>query len=371
MTMLRRFLCALVLWCAALTSATAQQYCPEYNLTAPQGTLVVGTKFSPPFVMGSKAAPEGIGIDLWHLIADCLDLAPGAYRYVEYGTTEELIEAAAKGEVDLAISAVPITVADEAVIDFSFPFFEASLGTIVPDRNRAANFGLLISRVLDSNILTIVFGLLCFMVAVAISHWWVERRSGNDFFSGGPLSGLYRSLIWATLLLFQGQGDPFELKSRFGQFSVLMLMFVGVAIVSSFTAVIASSLTLQALEPEVRTVADLENRTVAVINQGNAARWAADAGITVQSLNALSQAQRYFDEDEIEVLIHEQEILRYLINRKNLTGVKLAPLTMAPRNYAIAFPQGSTLREPVNLTLLSIIDSPAWQDTLQTYFGGR
>ncbi|WP_296428363.1 transporter substrate-binding domain-containing protein [Yoonia sp.] len=362
---------SLILWCLTATMPYAQQSCPDVDLQNLERPIVVGTKFSPPFVMGSKTAPDGLSIDLWRLIADCFRLGQDDYRYVEYGTIEELVDAATVGDVDLAISAIPITVADERIVDFSFPYFEASLGTIVPDRNRSANFKLLLERILDSNILAIVFGLLCFMVAVAVGYWWVERRSGNEFFSGGPFSGLYRALIWAALLVFQGEGDPFELKSRLGQLLVLLLMFVGVTIISSFTAIITSSLTLQALEPEVRTIADLENRTVAVINQGDAAQWAADAGITVRSLHDLSQAQRNFDEDKIEVVIHEREVLRYLINRKSLSGVKFAPLTMAPQDYAIVLPPNSPLREAINLTILTIINTPAWAVTQQKYFGTR
>jgi ABC-type amino acid transport substrate-binding protein len=349
----------------------AQQYCPAVQLDVREGPVVIGTKFSPPFIMGPKAAPEGLGIAFWQLIADCLDLGPDDYRYVEYGTNAELIAAASEGAVDLAISALPITVADEAIVDFTFPFFEASLGTIVAERSRGANFGLLLSRIFHSNILAIIGGLFAFMVAVALIYWWAERRSGNEFFQQGPLSGLYRSLIWSALLVFQGQGNPFELKSRFGQLFVLLLMFVGVTIISSFTAIITSSLTLQALEPEVNVIADLESRAVAVINQSDAAQWAVGVGVTVQSMQAFSQVQRNFDEGQIDAFIHERDVLEYLINGRSLTGVKLAPLKVAPRSYAIALPPGSVLREPLNLTVLTIVDDPVWQNTLQGYFGSR
>ncbi|WP_373636793.1 transporter substrate-binding domain-containing protein [Yoonia sp. BS5-3] len=364
---------ALTILCLGLTASqgAAQQHCPDTPLDVPQGGLVIGTKFSPPFVMGPKEAPEGLGIDFWELIADCLDLNPDDYSFVEYGTDADLIAAARDGQVDLAISALPVTAGNETWVDFSYPFFDASLGVIVPDRSRGANFALLISRILHSNILSIVAGLLGFMIFVGLIYWWMERRSGNEFFRQGPLSGLYRSMIWSALLVFQGQGNPFELKSRFGQLFVLLLMFVGVTIISSFTAIITSSLTLQALEPEVNTVGDLEGRAVAVMNQSDSADWAADTNVPVLSMQAFSQVQRYFDEGRIDAFIHEREVLEYLINRRNLTGVKMAPLQVEPKRYAIALPPGSPLREPINLTVLTGIDDPIWQTTLQGYFGSR
>ena len=367
---MKTFLSILCL-CLLAIPAAAQQYCPSILPDRQDTQLVIGTKFSPPFVMGPKDAPEGLAIDFWGLIADCLDLSGADYSFAEYESNAALIAATRNGQVDVALSALPVTVADETRVDFSFPYFDASFGVIVPDRSQGANFTLLLQRILHSNILTIVAGLLCFMFFVGLIYWWMERRSGNEFFQQGPLSGLYRSMIWAALLVFQGQGNPFDLKSRFGQLFVLLLMFVGVTIISSFTAIITSSLTLQALEPEVNSVADLENKAVAVMNQSESAAWAADANVAVLSMQAFSQVQRNFDEGRIDAFVHEREVLEYLINRRNMTGVKMAPLQIEPRSYAIALPQQSPLREAVNLSVLTIIDDPQWQTILREYFGSR
>ena len=363
---------AVVMWlCLVASTSMAQAYCPAVSFDRTNLPITVGTKFSPPFVMGSKDAPEGLIIDLWGMIAACLDLTPADFRYVEYGTNAELVLAAAVGNIDLAMSDLPITVAHEKIVDFSFAYFEDALGTLVPDRSRGANFAVLLTRIFHSNILLIVAGLFGFMVFVGLIYWWMERRSGNEFFTQGPFSGLYRSMIWAALLVFQGQGNPFELRSRFGQLFVLLLMFVGVTIISSFTAIITSSLTLQALEPEVNTVEDLENRSVAVISQSHGSEWAVRAGLNVQPMQAFSQVQRNFDEDQIDVFMHDEAVLQYLVNGRTLTGVKMAPLRVAPTRYAIAFSPQSPLREPVNLTLLSILEDPVWRDTQQAYFGSR
>ncbi|SFR58231.1 Ligand-gated ion channel [Yoonia tamlensis] len=363
--------CAFFLFAFAPPPANAQQHCPQNLGSTPDLPIIVGTKFAPPFIMGSREAPNGLAVAFWEMIAGCLGLGPSDYRYVEYGTNAELVLATAAGNVDIALSNLPINLAHERIVDFSFPYFDASLGVIVPDRSRGANFAILLGRIFHSNILVIVAGLLGFMVFVGLVYWWMERRSGNEFFTQGPLSGLYRAMIWAALLVFQGQGNPFELRSRFGQLFVLLLMFVGVTIISSFTAIITSSLTLQALEPEINTIADLESRTVAVISQSQAAEWANSAGINTQSMRAFSQVQRNFDEDQIDVFVHEEAVLRYLVNDKILTGVKLAPLTVAPSRYAIALPPDSPLRESINLSLLTILDGPAWAGVLQEYFGTR
>ncbi len=371
MTAYFRILMVVLLCCVSAGQAAAQAGCQSVQFARPDTPLVIGTKFSPPFVMGAKDAPEGLVIDFWGRISDCLGLGRADYSFVEYGTNADLIAATNAGEVDLALSALPVTLANETVVDFSHPYLEAALGVMVPDRSRGANFGLLLSRIFHSNILSIIAGLLGFMVLVAVIYWWMERRSGNEFFQQGPLSGMYRSLIWSALLVFQGQGNPFELKSRFGQLFVLLLMFVGVTIISSFTAIITSSLTLQALEPEVNVVADLENRAVAVMSQSDSAAWAVEADIAVIPMQVFSQVQRNIDEGLIDAFVHEREVLQYLINQRSLTGVKMSPLEIEPRSYAIAMPPGSALREAINQSVLIVSDDPEWAEVLREEFGSR
>ena len=79
--------------------------------------------------------------------------------------------------------------------------------------------------------------------------------------------------------------------------------------------------------------------------------------------------QRKFDEGVVDVFIHDKEILQYLVTTKALVDVKLAPLSLVPQDYAIAFPEGSALREPVNRSLLSILDEEVWQTYLNQYLG--
>lgn len=347
----------------------APSYCPDVEPLSPQQTLRIGTKFSPPFVMGQIASLKGVSVDLWRLLADCMALESDQYQFIEYGTTNDLIIATQNAEVDLAIAAISVTPERETMVDFSHRYFQASLGTLVANRDGGANFSLLLAKIFRSNLLNIVFGLLSFMVIVAIYYWWTERQKGNEFFAEGPLKGFYRSLIWSTLLVFQGRGDPFLLNTRFGQLFVLFLMFFGVTIISSFTAVITSSLTLQALEPQVTKVSDLNGKTVAVKNLSVAADWAADNGIFVEQMQTFPQVQRKFDEGTIDAFVHDREILQYLVNTKALVNVKLAPLTMEPQDYAIIVPEGSDILEPINRSLLTILQNTIWMDVQQKYLG--
>lgn len=67
-------------------------------------------------------------------------------------------------------------------------------------------------------------------------------------------------------------------------------------------------------------------------------------------------------------VVYDEPILRYLV-RRSYPGLEVLPGTFERQDYAIALPQGSELREPVDLALLATIDEPGWQDVLEGYLG--
>src|SRR5580698_6609768 len=119
---------ALVLGCFAMLVAAAGA---AADTTAPSGReLVVGTRVAPPFSMKNKdGAWVGISIDLWRHVADRLHLR---YRIEERGSVQDLVDAVASGQVDVAVAALTVTAARRSVMDFSQPFFETGLGVAVP-----------------------------------------------------------------------------------------------------------------------------------------------------------------------------------------------------------------------------------------------
>jgi ABC-type amino acid transport substrate-binding protein len=99
--------------------------------TEPSGRqLVVGTRVAPPFSMkNTDGVWEGISIDLWRHVAERLHLR---YRIEERGSVQDLVDAVASGQVDVAVAALTVTAARRGVMDFSQPFFETGLGVAVP-----------------------------------------------------------------------------------------------------------------------------------------------------------------------------------------------------------------------------------------------
>jgi len=73
--------------------------------------------------------------------------------------------------------------------------------------------------------------------------------------------------------------------------------------------------------------------------------------------------------DEIDAMVYDAPLLRYLSLTEFKDTIDILPLTFQRQDYGIAFPSGSRLREPTNRVILETIHQPAWQDILGRYLG--
>jgi ABC-type amino acid transport substrate-binding protein len=168
--------------------------------TGPSGReLVVATRVAPPFAMKNReGAWEGISIDLWQHVAERLHLR---YRIEERGSVQDLADAVASGQVDVAVAALTVTAARRTVMDFTQPFFETGLGVAVPSNGITAWLPVLRTFV-SLRFLQAVLTLLGIALLVGALIWLFERRE-NEHYSGGVFRGLVAGAWWSTVAMTQ------------------------------------------------------------------------------------------------------------------------------------------------------------------------
>lgn len=359
-------------WVLAATASpaswAASPACPEGLRVEPgRAALRVGVKYAPPFVLeDERGGWTGLGVELWEAVAACL----GARQsYVEYPTVDELLDAVAQGEVDVAVSALSLSSQRERRVDFTHAFHVGSLGALVPhraDRGAAAEIG---KRARQPEVLAAAGALAAATLLIAYGCWRLERQRGNAFFSQGPASGFYQALLWSVQLVFSGRGDPFSIRHRGGQLLVFFLTFSGATIVSAVTAVIASALTLDGIDRRIRSVDELKSRALGVMVSGRAREWALGERLPRLQLRSWPEVQRKFDERGFDALVHDREILEYLVKERVLQGVRVEPVSFNPQAYAFALPPGGALREAVDVSLLAAQEGASWAALKAKYLG--
>jgi len=331
-----------------------------FSLYAQSETLKIGIKPSEPWVMydqnmsEDKRKPIGFSIDLWNEIASKLHVNT---KWVYYDSTSELIEAAKKGEVDAAISAVTITSNREKEIDFSSSMYELGLQVMVDASKSSASVLELMGKEIKKmmNIET-TFIFLIFLLITMHLRWFVDKRDKNsDLFSKQYSRGIIDSFWWGITMLITWETPPSKGVARVID---LMWHIVGILAVSILTAIVTSALTAQAIGGSIHSEKDLAGKYIAAVATDAPRRYVEKIGANVIPVKTLAEGIALVRNGKAEALVHDGPRLVYLANKINKEKKKkvlaVAPFTFNPQNYGIVFPTKSKWKEPTNRALLKL-----------------
>lgn len=333
--------------------------------SAQQAPIVVGVKVAPPFIIKhADGTYGGISIELWQRIAAALHLR---YRFRETNL-EGLLKGTEAGKFAIGLGAITVTAPREDILDFSHPFYTTGLGIAIPLRHRAAWLEV-VGKLFSWQFASIILLLAGLLLAVGLLVWFFERHRNPNMFGGKPSRGIGESFWWAAVTMTTvGYGDVVP-RTLGGRIVGLIWMFAGVIVISSFTAAIATSLTINSISQAIRSPSDLRHRVVATIADSTSAKYLAFHHITARDYPDMHAALQAVADHRVDAIVYDTPILRYYVNKSFASRLKVLPGTFERQDYALAMPLGSILRKPINEQLVKIIQNPGWQRVLQTYLG--
>jgi ABC-type amino acid transport substrate-binding protein len=326
--------------------------------------LTVGVKVAPPFVIkqpdGSYA---GLSINLWQRTAEKLGRD---YRFQETDLNG-LLAGLQDGSLDVSVAATTVTAERESLVDFTHPFHTTGLTIAV--RSQSSGLWSTIKRFMSWEFFAACGALVGLLLLVGFLLWLAERHKNKEMFGGTKAQGIGASFWWAAVTMTTvGYGDKAP-TTLAGRLIGLVWMFTAIIIISSFTAAIATSLTVGQLSSSVRSVADLSSVRVATVSGSASATSLRERGIGFHATQSLDDALDKLENDQVDAVVYDQPIVKYHIIRDYPGDLRVLPNTFERQDYAIALPEGSTLREPINHALLEIIASDSWRTTLSKYLG--
>jgi ABC-type amino acid transport substrate-binding protein len=199
--------------------------------------------------------------------------------------------------------------------------------------------------------------------------WLVERKRNPDQFGGSVPRGIWEGFWWSAVTMTTvGYGDRYPLSPP-GRVIALVWMFTSVVIVSSFTAAIASSLTIGSLDERIRTLDDLAHVRVASVPQSTSAAFLDTRGIAWIAHPNINAAMASLSEGNVDAVFYDEPLIRHVIRHGYQESILELPGTITRLDYAIGLPSESGLRENLNRNLLRRINSAQWRETLQQYLG--
>ncbi|MBB5221492.1 ABC-type amino acid transport substrate-binding protein [Amaricoccus macauensis] len=333
---------------------------PCHSEEAP--ALRIGTTTAPPFAMqGADGAWIGLSIDLLSQVADRVGFR---YELVE-AEPGALVGEVAAGRLDGAIGAIVPTADGERAVDFTNGYFQSGLAVAVPSTRPVPILDLL--KALASPEFRSVLAVLILLTVVIGALAWVAERRKNPEFEQTAARGLFSGFWWATVTMTTvGYGDKAPITVA-GRLLGIVWMLLALGLVSLATAQLSAILTADRLNGGVSTAGDLTRMRVGIVAGGPATAQLKALGTRVETFPTLGDGLRAVTSGEIDAFVADESELAW--ESAATGGIDLAPVRFAPETYAMALPEGSSLREPINRAILDTLGSAAWFGTLRYYLG--
>ncbi len=331
-----------------------------------QDTLRIGLHQDPPFVMkGEDGHYHGLSIDLWEHIAQ---QSRKPYRYTEFSDPIGIIRALDYGELDLTIN--PMIGSPGRIQRFAVcqPFYISKLGVAITTASQS-QFRIFLNNFFSREFMKVVLLLLVILLSFGTLLWLLERRANKYQFRPG-FRGMLDGLWWAAVTMTTvGYGDKAP-KTSAGKGIAIVWMFTAIIIISSFTATIASTLTVSSLEADIESLEDLKTiERIGVVGTSESEAFLHANGMQAYEIYRYPlQALRALARKDVHVVVHDRISLEYLISANKLdTKLRLLPLGFQDRYRSFMLPKGHPYFEELNYQVMTRIQQPSWAEVLSKY----
>ncbi len=352
-----------LLWAALgifLAAASAEAGPP-----LPEVRLKVGVAAVEPFAMKDGAGHwRGVAVELWRRTATAAGLE---YDFVETSLEALMADLEAR-RLDAGVSAVGANPEREAVLDFTHPFFINSLAIAVQG-DAAPGYLYIVKEVIFSRAGQFMAFLLLAVLSTGILIWILERRRNPANFGGRAGEGLISGVWWAIVTMSSvGYGDKVPTTPS-GRLVAACWMLASLILVSMFTAIVTSSLTVTHLNGVVQSFQDLGKVRVGVLAAGNGEAFLRARRMDYQTFTRPHDAMQALVADKVDAVVMDQAVARYLVKHEFSDRVELANDSFHHQSYAFALPLGSPYRKALNAALLAELGNPEWKNILYQYLG--
>ncbi len=323
--------------------------------------LKVGVNVAPPLAYQSGPNKfDGPMVDLWGDVAANLNLSFELYPTdVTSG-----IEGLQDSTFDILIGGITITADRELEVDFSPSIIPSGVAVVVSKSRIPNKFEAYYEPILLS-LLQVIGVLLAFMLSSAFLVWIVERKDRHHT-RDKQIRHFGDGIWWSAVTLSTvGYGDKVP-HTRVGRFIGIAWIFVGVILISFFTASTAAILSKPV--PEIAlTITDILDNEVGALRGSAAAEFLDTRKVPYRTFDNLNTLLNAVSENEIEVAVGNVPQMRDALRSSTTHNLLLSQRLLAYTFMAWGFPDQSPLLELIDESLLHVITEERWQDALNEY----
>lgn len=319
-----------------------------------QEQLTIGIKESHPFVIkDGENDYSGISIHLLELM-----LAGQEFKYVEYETVSDMIDAASESKIDVGVGTVSITSSRNKKVDFTHAYKSSELAVMYESSNN--NLVQILKKSVP-DLLKAVSLLGVWMLFGGLIYWLLERK--REFSLKRMFYGAFNGLYWASATTTTvGYGDV-SAETKAGKVFSVFWMWASIFAMGTITATIVASVNSHTENDDF----NLNDSVVAVIENGQTHEIAAMQGISVKTYKNLNEMYTALQSNNVNGILHDKPILDYYVKENTISGANIKQLDLLEDRYAFITPKGSDKLNQFNDNLLKILDSKMWKRILSLY----
>jgi polar amino acid transport system substrate-binding protein len=356
---------ALVALVAVLTAPRVCVLAAEWHPSTPLNVAVYDL---PPYgAVDSDGTMSGVSVDLWRQVAEELQWE---YKLTPVSHMESILSGLEQGQFDAAIGAITITPEREARVDFSYPAHRSGVAVALP--KEAGPLAAVVSywRV-AADLGSLLVGMLALLVLLGTVIWLVERpgltgKPAQEDSVATLRDGLYWAVVTTTTV---GYGDKTP-KTHLGRFVAVVWMLGSVVLVSMFSANMISRLTAERVENGgILADSDLRGKKLAAVTQSSGAEYLDRLHLKYEKFDDLVEALSSLANGRSNAVVNSEGTLRYLVDRRFRENIRVPRILLSPAYMAIALPENSPLKRPIDRALIKITASPEWKAVEERYFG--
>ncbi len=325
-----------------------------------QKKMIIGVSESPPFVFTQDNEIVGLNVALWEDIADSLHID---YSYKHYRIAD-LIVALKNGSIDLAIS--PLTMTSERLEDlnFSVPVYVSSLAFAVAASEESTLWATL-KRFFSMDFLSIIGALFFVILIFGFLVWLFERKVNKDF--PNTWKGVFDGIWWSAVTMTTvGYGDKSP-KTLLGRTLSIIWMFTAVVVISSFTAGIASSLTVHSLSSDIDNMQDLRDIPTGTVLGSSSQAFLDEFRIKPYTYNNVQEGMDAMLNGSIKAFVYDEPILTYYIDKNNMSGDTRIVVDRLYSDYLGFSSLNYEIIKRINPLLIESMEGNKWKRQLKEY----
>jgi len=343
---------------AAVSSPLAQE--------APPGKqrVSVGLYLSPPFVMQEQSRFTGMAVELWETIAASQGMES---EYRPFSTVRALIDAAANGEIDVAVTNLSITQGRALRIDFTHPWFDAGQRIMV-NENQGTEFLDVVAGLREAGFLR-AYAWLAFVIVAATVSLTIFDRKFDPAFPRRWRDGMAESFFSVMSIAAgkaSGRKNVLGWVGRIGQ--GLWLIF-GIAVLAYVTSSVTSVMTTLSLTNQINSLADLPGKSVGVFEGSVSEDFARDSGFDRQSFPNINEAAAALRDGSIDAIVGDAPVLEYYAHTRPEERFDVIGGLFQPDKYGFGLKRNSPFTRRLTVEILGAHEHGLVEQLHTKYFG--